>query len=208
MTSNGNGKPEYPVIAGMVTAGASVLDLGCGDGGLLALLRKERGVTRGQGIEIDEQAIYRCVARGLSVFHGDIDSGLAEYSRHSFDYVILNQTFQQVKKPDEVLSEALRVGKKVIVGLPNFAHISARYQMTVLGRAPITPSLPYEWYNTPNIHFLSIADFINYCHKRDIIIEKAVYLGKSSIIKLFPNVFALVGIFLITRATPAEPTAD
>jgi methionine biosynthesis protein MetW len=196
-----NGKPEYPIIANMIKPDTAVLDLGCGDGGLLALLRKERGVNRGQGIEIDEQAIHRCVARGLSVFHGDIDSGLAEYSDQSFDYVILNQTFQQVKKPDEVLSEALRVGKEVIVGLPNFAHISARYQLAILGKAPVTPSLPYEWYNTPNLHFLSIADFINYCRKRNINIEKAVYLAKHNIVKLFPNIFALVGVFLIARGT-------
>jgi methionine biosynthesis protein MetW len=194
-----NHKPEYAVIAGMVKQGASVLDLGCGDGGLLALLRKERGVSRGQGIEIDEQAIYRCVARGLSVFHGDIDSGLAEYSERSFDYVILNQTFQQVKKPDVVLSEALRVGKEVIVGIPNFAHISARYQLGVLGRAPITPSLPYEWYNTPNIHFLSLADFVRYCQKGQIKIEKAQFLGSRNKIPLLPNLLALVGVFLITR---------
>jgi methionine biosynthesis protein MetW len=194
-----NGKPEYPIIVNMIRANTTVLDLGCGDGGLLALLRKEKGVNRGQGIEIDEQAIHRCVARGLSVFHGDIDSGLSEYSDQSFDYVILNQTFQQVKKPDEVLGEALRVGKEVIVGLPNFAHWSARYQLAILGRAPITPSLPYEWYNTPNLHFLSIADFINYCRKRNILIKKGAYLGRHRIVRFFPNIFALVGIFLIAR---------
>jgi methionine biosynthesis protein MetW len=199
MINNNISKPEYPVIAALVKSGSSVLDLGCGDGDLIALLRKEKNIARAQGIELDEQAIHKCVERGLSVFHGDIDSGLAEYTEKSFDYVILNQSFQQVRKPDEVLNEALRVGKEVVVGLPNFAHISARYQLAILGRAPITPSLPYEWYNTPNVHFLSIADFIRYCGKRTITIEKAVYLGKKNPIKLFPNVFALVGIFLIKR---------
>ena len=191
-------RPEYPIIARMVRNGASVLDLGCGDGGLLALLRKERGVTRAQGIEIDEQAIYRCVARGLSVFHGDVDSGLSEYADQSFDYVILNQTFQQVKKPDEVLNETLRVGKEVIVGIPNFAHISARYQLGILGRAPITPSLPYEWYNTPNLHFLSLADFVRFCQKREIKIEKSAFVGSRRAVQVCPNLFALVGIFLIS----------
>jgi methionine biosynthesis protein MetW len=194
-------RPEYPAIVRLIQSGASVLDLGCGDGGLLFLLKKEKNISRAQGIEIDEDAIYKCVARGLSVFHGDIDSGLAEYSDKSFDYVILNQTFQQVKKPDEVLHEALRVGKEVIVGFPNFAHISARYQLGVLGRAPVTGSLPYEWYNTPNIHLLSIGDFINYCHKRKIKIKKAFYFGKKKQIKLFPNVFGLVGLFLIANGT-------
>jgi methionine biosynthesis protein MetW len=192
-------KPEYGVIASLVENGASVLDLGCGDGELLSKLRKEKNVVKSQGIEIDEQAIYRCVARGLSVFHGDIDSGLAEYEDKSFDFVILNQSFQQVKKPDVVLGESLRVGKKVIVGFPNFAYITARYHLAIRGIAPITRSLPYEWFDTPNIHFLSIADFIHYCRKRPITIEKAFYVGKSRQVKIFPNLLALVGIFLISR---------
>jgi len=191
--------PEYSIIAGMVNKSASVLDLGCGNGELLALLKKERGVTKLQGIEIDEQAIYRCVAKGLGVFHGDIDSGLSEYQDKSFDYVILNQSFQQVKKPDVVLSESMRVGRKVIVGLPNFAYITARYHLAVKGIAPVTRSLPYQWYDTPNIHFLSIADFVNYCRKRNINIEKAVYLNKLKPIHLWPNLLALLGVFLISR---------
>jgi methionine biosynthesis protein MetW len=194
-------KAEYRLIAGIVQPETSVLDLGCGDGDLLALLKKERRVNRAQGIELDEKAIYKCVAKGLSVFHGDIDSGLSEYEDKSFDYVVLNQTFQQVKKPDIVLGEALRVGRHVIVGFPNFAHFSARYQLAILGRAPITNSLPYEWYNTPNIHFLSIADFITYCRKAKIKIEKALFLGKDKPVSLCPNFRALLGIFLITKET-------
>ncbi len=196
--------PEYPAIARLVTPESSVLDLGCGDGELLALLRKERNISRAQGIEIDEKAIYKCVAKGLSVFHGDIDSGLAEYMDKSFDFVILNQTFQQVKKPDVVLGEALRVGKEVIVGFPNFAHISARFQLGVLGRAPITRSLPYEWYNSPNIHFLSIGDFIHYCHKRKIKIKKSFYFGKEKPVWLLPNMLAQIGLFLIANGHKME----
>src|SRR5512137_1426211 len=109
-------KFEHKIIANLIDPGASVLDLGCGDGELLALLKREKNVSKAQGIEIDEKAIYKCVARGLSVFHGDIDSGLAEYQDNSFDYVILNQTFQQVKKPDFVVGEALRVGREAIIG--------------------------------------------------------------------------------------------
>ena len=194
-------RPEYAVIVELIKTGSSVLDLGCGDGGLLAILKKEKNIARAQGIEIDEEAIYKCVARGLSVFHGDIDSGLAEYLDKSFDYVILNQTFQQVKKPDQVLWEALRVGKEVIVGFPNFAHISARYQLGVLGKAPVTPSLPYEWYNSPNIHFLSIADFVNYCRNRKIRIKKAFYFNDNRQVRFFPNLFGLVGLFLIQNRT-------
>ncbi len=198
-TSSNSAKPEFGVIANMVRPGASVLDLGCGEGELLAILKKEKNITRAQGIEIDEQAIYKCVARGLSVFHGDIDSGLSEYENKSFDYVILNQSFQQVKKPDIVLGESLRVGKEVIVGFPNFAYYTARYHLAIKGRAPITRSLPFEWYDTPNIHFLSIADFISYCRKRNIKIESTFYLGKTRPVKIFPNLLALLGIFLITK---------
>jgi methionine biosynthesis protein MetW len=192
-------KPEYSVISKMVKEGSSVLDLGCGDGELLSRLKREKNITRAQGIEIDEQAIYKCVAHGLSVFHGDIDTGLAEYEDKSFDYVILNQSFQQVKKPDIVLEEALRVGEKVIVGFPNFAYYTARYALAIRGRAPITLSLPYEWYNTPNIHFLSIADFISYCRKRNIKIKECFYFGKNQPVRIFPNLLALVGVFLITK---------
>jgi methionine biosynthesis protein MetW len=192
-------KPEYDIIVKLVKPQASVLDLGCGDGDLLAKLKKEKNISKAQGIEIDEQAIYKCVARGLSVFHGDIDTGLPEYDVNTFDYVILNQTFQQVKKPDTVIEEALRVGREVIISFPNFAHISARYQLAIRGRAPITRSLPYEWFNSPNIHFLSIADFTSYCKNRSIRIKKAYYINKTSQVSFLPNLRALLGIFLITN---------
>ena len=189
---------DHKAILEWIHPGSSVLDLGCGNGDLLAYLVKERRV-RAQGIEIDEQAIYQCVAKGLSVFHEDIDHGLSDYADHSFDYVILNQSFQQVKKPDSVLREALRVGKKVIVGLPNFAHYQARLQIFFKGRTPVTPSLPYEWHDTPNLHFLSISDFISYCRKRNIKIEKAAFIGSRRRVGIFPNLFGLTGIFLISN---------
>ncbi len=189
---------EYRAIVKWIRQGSSVLDLGCGDGALLDLLIRERSI-RGQGIEIDEQAIYRCVARGLSVFHEDIDQGLSDYANQCFDFVILHQSFQQVKKPDVVLREALRVGRKVIVGFPNFAHYQARYQIFFRGKTPVTPSLPYEWHDTPNLHFLSISDFIAYCRQRNIKLEKAAFVGRRGRIRIFPNLFALTGIFLISN---------
>ena len=189
---------EYKAILKWIGTGSSVLDLGCGDGELLSLLVREKNV-RAQGIEIDEQAIYKCVAKGLSVFHQDIDHGLSEYGNNSFDYVILNQSFQQVKKPDIVLNEALRVSGKVIIGFPNFAHYSARVQIFLKGKTPTTSSLPYGWHDTPNLHFLSISDFIGYCHKRNITIEKSFFVGKKGSVKIFQNLLALAGIFLISR---------
>ena len=189
---------DYKVIVDLIDHNSAVLDLGCGDCELLYLLVREKQV-RGQGIEIDEQAIYKCVARGLSVFQQDIDTGLSEYADKSFDYVILNQSLQQVKKPEFVLREALRVGKKTIVGFPNFCHYSARFQIFFRGKVPVTPSLPYEWYDTPNLHFLSISDFIENCEKRKIKIEKSIFIGKNRIVRVFPNFFAEIGIFLLSK---------
>ncbi len=191
-------KIEHQIISGWIEQGASVLDLGCGDGELLALLIEKKQV-HAQGIEINEQDIYRCVSLGLSVFQEDIDTGLSEYADKSFDYVILNQTFQQVKKPEFVLQESLRVGKKTIVGFPNFVHVSARFQLFFRGKVPVTPALPYEWYDTPNLHFLSIADFVEYCRKKGIRIEKSAFIGKNKRVKLFPNLLAETGLFLLKK---------
>jgi methionine biosynthesis protein MetW len=188
---------DQTIISDWVKAGASVLDLGCGDGELLTRLIQEKQV-RAQGIELSEQAIHQCVANGVSVFQEDIDAGLAEYSDKSFDYVILNQTFQQVKKPGFVLHEALRVGKQSIVGFPNFVHFRARFQIFFHGKVPVTPSLPFEWYDTPNLHFLSIADFREYCEKRQIRIEQAEYVAGKRRVRVLPNLFADIGLFLLS----------
>jgi len=188
---------ERKVLAGWIEDGASVLDLGCGDGELLAHLISEKHV-RAQGIELSEQAITHCVAQGLSVFQQDIDTGLSEYGDDSFDYVILNQTLQQVKKPDFALKEALRVGKEVIVGIPNFAYYKARASIFFRGRVPVTPSLPYQWYDTPNLHFLSLVDFKDYCKKQGITIQCAFYAANNKQLKFLPNLLAEVGYFLLT----------
>jgi methionine biosynthesis protein MetW len=189
---------DQKAILDLIEPASSVLDLGCGEGELLAAL-VERKHVKGQGIEIDDDAIMQCVARGLNVFHDDIDRGLSEYGDRSFDYVILNQTFQQVRKPDDVLSEALRVGRKAIVGFPNFASLNTRWQLGVMGRTPLSPSLPYEWYDTPNLHFLSLHDFTAYCRKRGMQIERAFYFTPTRKVKVFPNLLAHVGVFLVSK---------
>lgn len=163
----------------------------------MAYLEEQKSV-KARGIEISEKEIYRCVARGLSVSHQDIDDGLSEYSDGSFDYVILNQCLQQVRNPQLVIAEAVRVGRKAIVGVPNFAHISARWHLGVLGRAPVTQALPYQWHNTPNLHFLSLSDFIRYCRDNRLTVEKSVYLKETFAARALPNLFAQVGIFLIS----------
>jgi methionine biosynthesis protein MetW len=188
---------DHQAILDFVAPSSSVLDLGCGSGDLLSLLVKEKQV-KAQGIEIDDKAIFECVAKGLSVFHDDIDTGLPEYGDKSFDFVILNQSLQQVKKPAEVLRESQRVGKKVIVGIPNFTYIGARCQIFFKGRVPVTPSLPFEWYNTPNLHFLSIRDFIEYCRKQKIVIEETRFMNAKRSVHFLPNLFALTGVFLLS----------
>ncbi|MEI6831352.1 MAG: methionine biosynthesis protein MetW [Candidatus Omnitrophota bacterium] len=189
---------DHLVILDLIKAQTTVLDLGCGAGDLLYLLIKEKG-ARAQGIEIDDQAIYKCVAKGLNVFHGDIDTGLAEFSDKSFDYVVLNQSMQQIIHVDKVLIDALRVGKKVVVGFPNFAHYKSRLQMFFQGKSPVTEALPYQWYETPNLHFFSISDFKDYCREKLINIERSVCIGENHKVSFLPNLFAQVGIFLISK---------
>ena len=189
---------EHKIISSWISSGASVLDLGCGDGELLNLLVRNKQV-HAQGVELSEQAIQNCVAAGLSVFQQDIDTGLTEYANKSVDYVILNQTLQQVRKPDFAIQEALRVGKKVIVGFPNFCYIMDRFQIFFRGKVPVTPSLPYEWYDTPNLHFLSIADFKEYCKKSYITVEDAKFISKNRIVRFLPNLFGEVGLFLLYK---------
>lgn len=189
---------DQKAILKLVKPESTVLDLGCGTGDLLSILIKERGV-RGQGIEIDDQAIYACVAKGLNVIHGDIDSDLAEYEDKSFDYVILNQSLQQIKHPDSVLTDALRVGKKVIISFSNFAYYKSRLQIFFRGRTPVTGALPYQWYETPNLHFLSISDFIDYCRLKNVRIERSMYISDGRRVELFPNLFAQTAIFLVNR---------
>lgn len=189
---------DHEVILDLIKPQSSVLDLGCGFGDLLYLLAKEKN-AKVQGIEIDDQAIYKCVAKGLNVFHGDIDTGLAEFRDKSFDFVILNQSMQQILHVEKVLADALRVGKCVIVGFPNFAYYKSRLQIFFKGRAPVNPSLPYQWYQTPNLHFLSITDFKDYCRLKNIRILNSIYLDAKHKVLFFPNLFAQTGIFLITQ---------
>ncbi|HIH43764.1 MAG TPA: methionine biosynthesis protein MetW [Candidatus Methanoperedenaceae archaeon] len=188
---------DYRVIADLVSRDSSVLDLGCNEGELLTILIREKNV-RAHGIEIDENAIYACVAKGLSVSHQDIDNGLSEYGDKSFDYVILNQSLQQVLAPDKVMTEALRVGKDVIIGFPNFAYFKVRCQIFFTGRTPVTSALPYKWYDTPNLHFMSISDFTEYCKTRGFRIKQAVFLNDTRTITVFPNLFAQTGIFMLS----------
>ena len=189
-------RPDHQVIFDMIEPGSRVLDLGCGTGDLLQLVARDKD-ARVQGIELDEHAIYECVRKGLSVCQSDIESGLAEYPDGSFDYVILNQSLQEIRKVFFLLREALRVGNRVIVGFPNFAYINARVCLGLGGKAPMTPSLPYRWYDTPNVRFLSISDFRSFCAEKGFAVRKACFLNGERRITFWPNLRALGAIFLL-----------
>jgi methionine biosynthesis protein MetW len=192
-------KPDYKIILDIVNKGSKVLDLGCGDGELLHDLVMVKKV-KAEGVELNEENIYSCVEKGLSVYHRDIENGLKDYPDNAFDYVILNQIIQEIKNMEFLLNETFRVGKKVIIGFPNFAYIKARFDLFFKGRAPVTPSLPYQWYNSPNVHFGSLKDFKTFCSDNNIKIIKAYYLGNNNIVRFLPNIFAVNGIFLIEKA--------
>ena len=189
---------DHKYILEMIEPNSHVLDLGCGDGELLSVLMKEKN-CRVVGIEINEKEIYKCVERGVSVSHGDIDSGLADYSDKRFDYVILNESLQEVLNPEKVIAEALRVGKKAIVGIPNFCNLNARLQIFFLGRVPVTEGLPYKWYNTPNLRFLSIKDFRDFCAERSVTIERECAFDAKGKIAFAHNLLSDIAIFLIRK---------
>ena len=191
-------RTDHKYIVDLIEPNSRVLDLGCGGGELLSSLMKKKN-CRAAGIEIDEQAIYQCVERGVSVSHGDVDSGLADYSEKCFDYVILNESLQEVLNPERVIAEALRVGKKAIVGIPNFCNLNARWQILFLGRVPVTKGLPYKWYNTPNLRFLSLKDFCDFCKERGITVERECALTSKGEISFARNLFADTAIFLISK---------
>lgn len=158
---------SYEEIARLVEPGSSVLDLGCGNGELLELLRDKRGATV-RGVDIEESMIRECLAKGISVFQGNLDEGLKEYGSGSYDYVILNETLQVVHEPVQLIREMVRVGRTAIVNFPNFGNLLNRMQLLFGGRMPVNQDLPYQWYDTPNIHFCTRRDFVRLCRGMDI----------------------------------------
>jgi methionine biosynthesis protein MetW len=188
------------VLSDRVAPGSKVLDLGCGNGEILVKLRDEKA-AKAYGIDISFEHILACIKHGLNVFQGNIDEGLKEFSDHAFDYVILSQTLQQVRRPLFAVSEMLRVGKRAIIIFPNFAFWKNRYQFA-LGLSPRTPTLPYKWYNTPNIRVVTIHDFKMMCKKKGYrIIEQAPASNRWIDLVLLPfsNLLSPIGIFIIEK---------
>ncbi|MDR1696378.1 MAG: methionine biosynthesis protein MetW [Endomicrobium sp.] len=189
--------PEYIKIASVMENNAKVLDLGCGGGDLMHYLSQAKNINA-QGIEISEEAIYSCVEKGLTVFHSDIESGIDAYPDKSFDYVIMHNSLQQMHKAGEVIEECFRLGKKVIIGFPNFAYLWARKDL-LLGHSPVTKSLPYQWHDTPNVRFLSIKDFENFCKEKKYKILNEFFFSADKEIKFLPNLFAQTAVFIISK---------
>jgi homoserine O-acetyltransferase len=192
---------DYELIESLIGPEGTVLDIGCGDGELLANLTADKNI-KGRGIELQQELVLACVNGGLSIIQHDIERGLENYADKSFDYVILSQTLQTVKEPEKVFKELLRVGKKVIVSFPNFAHWRCRAQLFFLGKAPVTGQLPFDWHDSQNIqHFLSMKDFDEFCEKLGVKVEKKIPLSKARLspVRFAPNLFAEQVIYITSK---------
>ena len=195
---------DFAVIAELVPAGVRLLDVGCGDGSLLEYLGATKGVD-GRGVELSQRGVNDAVARGLPVIQGDADTDLVTYPDDAFDYVVLSQTLQATNHPRRVLEQLLRIGHRAVVSIPNFGHWRIRWQFFVWGRMPVTEDLPYSWYDTPNIHFCTLRDFVELTKEIDVEIEKAVALDAAGR-KLsfnapwwFWNLFGEQAVFVLKR---------
>jgi methionine biosynthesis protein MetW len=191
-------RPDFHVIGEIIEPASRVLDLGCGEGELLAWLVEQKRVLA-RGVEISPAQVRRAIGRGVSVFQGDIDEGLKDYPDKAFDYVILSQTLQETRSPLEVLREILRVGRRAIISFPNYGHWSVRLAMLVNGQAPKTKLFPYNWYDSPNIHFLTVRDFEALAVQQGFRIERRYFVAGARKVSLAPNLLAEVAVYLVRK---------
>jgi methionine biosynthesis protein MetW len=193
--SNGMGRnrPDFAAIAGWIGMGSSVLDLGCGDGTLLRYLQATRK-TSGYGVEIDDASILACVKNGVNVVQSDLERGLSGFEDNSFDYVVLSQTIQAMKNSEIIVREMLRVGREGIVTFPNFGYWKNRLEV-MKGRMPVSENLPYEWFDTPNVHLCAIADFERFCFERDIRILERKVLTHGKTVSVMPNLLGALAVY-------------
>ena len=195
---------DLQLVASWIPRGARVLGLGCGDGALLHYLKTRKG-AQCTGIDINEDCVAQCIARGLSVLQGDISQEVRDYPDNAFDYVILAQTLQQIYDPAPLIREMLRIGRHSVVSFPNFSHWRVRLMLALTGHAPVTPQLPYQWHNTPNIRVITLADFRRYARQvgfriiREVAINTDRQDRSGRIVRLWPDLLATYGLFLIAN---------
>ena len=190
------GRTDFTIIGEIIEPRSKVLDLGCGEGELLAWLAENKSVI-GRGVEIEPARVRKAIARGLSAYQGDINEGLADYPDAAFDYVILSQTLQETLDPRRILSEMMRVGRRAIVSFPNFGHWSMRLALLLSGQAPKTRLFPYDWYDSPNIHFVTVKDFEALAVKQGFRIERRYFVAGTRQVSLVPNLMAEVAVYLV-----------
>lgn len=193
------GRRDYAIIGELVEPGTRVLDLGCGEGELLAWLKENKDVD-GRGVELTTSRVQKAIARGVSVYQGDLESAVDDYPDQVFDYVILSQTLQETRDPRRVLRGMLRVGKHAIVAFPNFGHYSVRLAHLFGGQSPKNKLFPYDWYDSPNIHFLTIRDFEGLAARENWRVERRIFVAGQRQISLLPNLLAEIGVFLVSGA--------
>jgi len=192
-----SGRPDFEAIAAWVRPDSTVLDLGCGDGLLLKYLKHARN-TRGYGIEIADENVIACVKNGVNVIQSNLEGGLAGFDAGSFDYVILSQTLQAVRHTEEIVLELLRVGREGIVSFPNFGRWDQRLQV-LRGRMPVSDALPYQWYNTPNVHLFTIHDFEAFCESHSIHVIERIVMDGSQRVALLPNLRGGLAVFRLEK---------
>jgi methionine biosynthesis protein MetW len=192
------GRSDYAIISQIIEPNTRILDLGCGEGELLAWLAEHKRVDA-RGVEISGPKVQQAISRGVSVYHGDIEEALADLPDQAFDYVILSQTLQESTAPLKVLRDMLRVGRRAIVAFPNFGHWSVRLAHLFTGRAPKTKLFPHDWYDSPNIHFLTVDDFEALAQQQGWTIEKRIFLQGAKRIGILPNLLSEVAVFLVTQ---------
>jgi methionine biosynthesis protein MetW len=192
------GRTDFNIIGQIVEPHSKVLDLGCGEGDLLSWLVENKSVVA-RGVEIEPSRVRKAIARGLSCYQGDINEGLADYPNEAFDYVILSQTLQETQNPVHVLREMMRAGRRAIVSFPNFGHWRVRLSMLISGQAPKTRLFPYNWYDSPNIHFLTVRDFEDLAVKQGFHVERRYFAAGHRRLSMFPNLMAEVAVYLVTK---------